>query len=237
MDDIFKKTNILSCTPEDEKYPHGFRNLVQIPQILYYMGAIDIINCNKNIAVIGSRKCSEAGIRLSYETGRVLGAHGVNVVNGLALGCDTEALRGALSVDGKCVAIMPCGLDEIQPKSNQKLADEILKKGGCIISEYPVGTGIKKYQYVERDRLQSGVSQGVVVIEAERESGTMHTADFAMRQYKRLACYYHALLEHSSGNHYLEQNGKTQVLQSANDVIEFVNSISFEDTYQQMSLF
>ncbi len=109
-----------------------------------------------------------------------------------------------------------------------------MEKGRCLLSEYPVGTGVQKYQYVERDRLQSGISQGVLVIEAEKTSGTMHTADFADRQFKRLACYYYMLLERSSGNRYLEESSKAQVLETKTDLMEFIETIKKEEVYEQI---
>lgn len=233
--DIAKQYGISYCTLEEERYPYGLREISGRPPVIYYRGNIEIVNHQKNIAVIGSRKSSLPGLKLSYETGKTVGRAGLNLVNGLALGCDTEAIRGALSAEGRCVVILPCGLDSIQPKSNQKLAEEIIQAGGCLLSEYPVGTAPQKYRYVERDRLQSGISQGVLVVEAEENSGTMHTAGFASSQYKRLACYYYKLLELSSGNRSLEASGKAQVLKSADDLQAFLQSILTEASYEQLS--
>ena len=84
---------------------------------------------------------------------------GFDVVNGLAVGCDTAALRGALSEGGRCVAVLPCGLDMVVPSVNEYLAQEILEKGGCLISEYAEGTEPEKYRYVQRDRLQGRLSE------------------------------------------------------------------------------
>lgn len=125
----------------------------------------------------------------------------------------------------------------IQPKSNRGLAKKIIDAGGCILSEYPIGTSLAKYQYVERDRLQSGVSQGVLIVEAERKSGTMHTAEFAVKQYKRLACYYHKLLEMSSGNQYLEDSGRAVNIRGEEEVLAFARELPLTGSYQQMSLF
>lgn len=186
------------CLAEDTMYPINLRQMVHVPPVLYYKGDIQTLNKSKSVAVIGTRKFSPAGKELAYATGRRIAENGFNLVNGLALGCDTEAIKGALSAGGKCIAILPCGLEQVQPKSNEGLAKEILQAGGCLLSEYPVGTEIQKYRYVERDRLQSGVSQSVLIIEAEKNSGTMHTADFALRQYRRMVCYSHKLLEASS---------------------------------------
>lgn len=83
--------------------------------------------------------------------------------------------------------VLPCGINEIYPKSNQWIAEEVLKQGGCLISEYPEGTRPEKYRFVQRDRLQSGMSQGVLVVEAMEKSGTMHTAEYAKKQNRRLA--------------------------------------------------
>lgn len=223
------------CLAEDERYPSAIRDLKDMPPLLYYKGNIEILNQYKNVAVIGSRKISKEGMELAYSTGTTVAQKGLNLVNGLALGCDTQALRGALDAGGRCVAILPCGLEQVQPKTNQWLADKILDKGGCLISEYPIGTGIQKYQYVERDRLQSGVSQGVLIIEAETNSGTMHTARFAQAQVKRLACYYHALLSLSSGNRYLEETGKAQSIKTRMDLEQFLNGIMEMENYEQMT--
>ncbi|MBD5523477.1 MAG: DNA-processing protein DprA [Lachnospiraceae bacterium] len=225
------------CTIEDKSYPNALKEIPGRPVVLYYRGEIGILNTYKNIAVIGSRNCSFKGRELAYKTGRLLAAEGMVVVNGLALGCDTEALRGALDVLGKCVAIMPCGLENIQPKSNRGLAQKIIDAGGCILSEYSVGTSLAKYQYVERDRLQSGVSQGIVIIEAEKQSGTMHTAEFAASQCRRLACYYHKLLEMSSGNQYLTDSGRAVSIRNEEEALAFAKELPRAEIYQQMSLF
>lgn len=230
------KYNIAVCREDDDRYPNELRNLKGMPSLLYYKGNIEIINQHKNIAAIGSRTLSEQGSKLAYRTGIKIAEEGFNLVNGLALGCDTLALKGALSVNGKCVVFLPCGLDRILPASNQKLVEEILEKGGCLLSEYPEKTAVQKYRYVERDRLQSGISQGVIVIEAEQNSGTMHTADFAMRQYKRLACYAYSLLQMSSGNQYLENTGKSTVLHDETGLAAFLDNIKQSQTYEQMKL-
>ena len=232
---VAERYGVSYCTLEEDRYPRELRNISGRPPVIYYKGNIGIVNQRKNIAVIGSRKSSAKGMKLAYETGKAVGEAGLNLVNGLALGCDTEALRGTLAAGGKCVVILPCGLDEIQPKSNRELAEEIVEAGGCLLSEYPIGVAPQKYMYVERDKLQSGISQGVLVVEAEENSGTMHTADFALRQYKRLACYCYKMLELSSGNRLLEGVGKTQILKSEGDLQLFLQSILEEQSFEQLS--
>lgn len=233
-----KKDGIAICKRDEEQYPRILRQLSGMPPVLYYKGNIGILNQQKSIALIGTRTPSDAGKTLSYESGRRIGTANINLVNGLALGCDTEALKGALAAGGKCVAVMPCGLDEIIPKANQRLAEEIIEKGGCLISEYPPGTKVQKYSYVQRDRLQSGVSNEVVIVEAELKSGTMHTAEFAMKQHKRLACFYYKMLELHSGNRYLEDTRKAQVLKSLEDMDVLIANVLAENEgeYEQLTL-
>lgn len=226
----------MSCDRMDNKYPNSLKKLTGMPPLLYYKGDIEILNRHKNIAVIGSRKSSLEGRKLAFETGCIVAELGMNIVNGLALGCDAQAFKGALSVGGKCVAIMPCGLEQIQPKSNYGLAEEILEKGGCLISQYPVGAAVREYQYVERDRLQSGVSQGVLIVEAQAQSGTMHTANFAMKQYRRLACYCHQIVNMASGNKLLEENGKANILRTERDLRTFLKEVSQEEIFEQIVL-
>lgn len=232
---IAQQYGVSFCTIDNEEYPEILSSLKGMPPVLYYKGNIKIVNQHKNIAVIGSREASQSGLKWARETGGTLAKRGLNLVNGLALGCDTESLKGALEAGGKCIAILPCGLDQIYPNSNRKLAEEILKTGGCLLSEYPIGTRPEKYRYVERDRLQSGISQGVLVVEAKEKSGTMHTVEYALKQYKRLACYYSKLMELSSGNRYLEDTGKARVLKKKEDLEAFLNDISKEQVYEQLS--
>lgn len=150
-------------------------------------------------------------------------------------GCDAEALKGALAAGGKCAVVLPCGINEIYPKSNQWIAEEVLKQGGCLISEYPEGTRPEKYRFVQRDRLQSGMSQGVLVVEAMEKSGTMHTAEYAKKQNRRLACYYHGLLKYSTGNNVLENLYQAAVIKTNEDLENYLCEIADIEEYTQLS--
>lgn len=225
---------IKSCKASDTGYPSDLKKLKDCPPILYYKGNIEILNQRKNIAVIGSRKVSENGGKLAYNAGRIIGERGFNLVNGLALGCDTEALKGALAAGGKCVAIFPCGLNEIYPKANQWLADEILKQGGCLLSEYPEGTRPEKYRFVQRDRLQSGMSKGILVVEAMEKSGTMHTVEYARRQKRRMACYYHEFLKYSTGNTKIENSYQAEVIKTNDDLEHYLEELASDEEYTQL---
>jgi DNA processing protein len=153
---------------------------------------------------------------------------GITIVNGLALGCDTYALKGALSIGGKCIAVMPCSLDQIVPKSNYRLASTILENGGLLISEYPTGTKLEKYMYVERDRLQSTVSDAIIVIEATPGSGTMHTVRAAQRQGKPIACWKSAEIAKYSQFHIIDSNEAIK---------HFANNVFETEKYYQMSIY
>ena len=131
------------CRVDETNYPHDLKKIKDRPEVLYYRGNIDILNEHKSIAVVGSRKISAVGAKLAYNAGSIIGKNGFNLVNGLALGCDAEALKGALAAGGKCAVVLPCGINEIYPKSNQWIAEEVLKQGGCLISEYPEGTSFR----------------------------------------------------------------------------------------------
>lgn len=228
-------SSIITCSSNDKLFPRKLNILSDRPQTIYYRGDIEIIN-KKCVAIIGSRSCSQDALILAYKTAEKAVEKGLVVVNGLALGCDAEALKGALSKNGKCVAVMPCGLEQIQPKSNKYIADEILEKGGCIISEYPEGTPIQKYNYVKRDRIQSCISDGIIIIETNMKSGTMHTADFAIRQKKRLACYGTSIMKHASGNKYLEEVQKALALNSLKDADVFLDFLVEEPEFEQIRL-
>ena len=219
----------------DSDYPGRLASITKPPPELYYRGEIGAVNQRHNIAVIGSRRVSDRGIEAAYRIGCELGSMGINAVNGLALGCDTHALIGALAAGGTCVAVMPCGVDQIVPHANVRLAQKILSGGGCLLSEYPAGTPVRRYQYVERDRLQSGISDGVIVIEAECDSGTMHTVRYAIRQGRRLACIDSRLVRYASGNRWIEGQSGVCVIRDRGSLNDFIAVIQKETVYRQMT--
>lgn len=218
------------------RYPKRLREIPSAPGTLYYKGNIDIINRRTNIAVIGSRRVSDSGASFAYQVGYALGKRGINVVNGLALGCDTFALRGALSAGGACVAVLPCGLEQVVPRSNALIARELIAAGGCLVSEYPIGTPIQKYQYIQRDRLQSGICDGVIVIASEQDGGTMHTARYAIKQGRRLACIDSSLVRYSSGNRWLEGQNSVTVIRRITDLDGVICELSEHMQYRQVTL-
>lgn len=239
MMEIFQQYEISQTEMNEKDYPGRLSAISRAPVRLYYRGNIAVINQKRNIAVIGSRHMSGAGKESAYRMGYELGRKGVNVVNGLALGCDTYALKGALEAGGTCVAVLPCGLDQVVPWSNIRLAEKLLSNGGCLVSEYPVRTPVRRYQYVERDRLQSGISDGVLMIEAEQDSGTMHTVNYAIKQGRRLVCMDSRLMKYASGNQWLEGRNGVRVIRSVCSVAvldDFIADVNNDVGYRQLAL-
>lgn len=201
-----RKLGIEYCTTADDKYPVNLKKIKSPPPVLYYKGNIEVLNRRKSIAVIGTRDISAAGTELAREAGKIIGNRGFNLVNGLALGCDREAFVGCLDA------------------------------GGCLVSEYPISSQPKKYTYVERDRIQSGISNAVIMVEADLKSGTMHTIDFARSQSKRLACYYHELLRHRTGNEFLLKNGLAEKISDREQLSSFLEEVNCEKEFTQLTL-
>ena len=228
---------IMKCESTDKDFPIALNVLKRKPSCIYYIGDIGIINRKKNVAIVGSRDCSESARRLAFEAGKMAASKDLSVVNGLALGCDTEALLGALDNNGRCVVVLPGGLNQLYPKQNEKLADRIISSGGCLISEYPPDTKPQKYTFVERDRIQSGLSQGVLVIETASDGGTMHTANAAFSQAKRLAVYASALLKNATGNQLLEEQRKASVIENQQMLVDFLINLPDIDENRQLSIF
>ena len=226
---------IKTCNSIDNEYPKAFLELKGMPKLIYYKGDISILNSNKSVAIIGSRNCSEEALCFSREAGRQAAEMGIVVVNGLALGCDTAAILGALDVGGKCAAILPGGLNQIAPKSNEELAEKILDLGGCLLTEYEPDAVPKKYTYVQRDRLQSALSQGVFVVETKIDGGTMHTVEAARKQNRKIAAYVERLTM-NTGNKMIIDQGNTAVA-NLEDLRDYFISLGEEIGYEQLSFF
>ncbi len=153
----------------------------------YYIGDLSLLN-KSIVAVIGKRDVDSSVLKVAYDLGRELARNGFCVLNGLALGCDASALSGALSCGGKVIAVLPGGLDDIYPTSCKPLANDILKKGGLLLSQYPLGTRPDKRKFVERDRVQALLANKVISVFCDSEGGTMHTLKYANKDGKQIGC-------------------------------------------------
>lgn len=167
----------------DKEYPDIFRELDDAPPVLFYKGELYEIDLG---AVIGTRNPTKYGDKITKRVVSRLIEKNFGVVSGLAEGIDTLAHQYALDNNGYTIAILPTSMDKIYPKSNYKLAADIVENGGCVITEFPFGINKGKYAFIMRNRLVSMLSNCVIPIEMSKKSGTMHTIDFAIKQNKKI---------------------------------------------------
>ena len=173
------KIDILSI--EDKEYPDILKNIYNPPICIYVMGNKEILK-NKSIGIIGCRECTEYGKNVAQKFSYDLALNDINIVSGLARGIDSYAHLGAIYAKGETTAVLGSGIDIIYPKENFFLAEKIINTGGAIISEYPIGTKPMKINFPARNRIISGISEGLLVVEAKKKSGTLITVDFALEQ-------------------------------------------------------
>ncbi len=172
--------NIRLVLETDDAFPELLREIPWKPFALYAIGAP--LAPTRKIAVVGTRKASAAGLEIAKRLSSELAAARLSIVSGLALGIDAAAHEGALAAFGNTVAVLACGLDSIYPRQNEHLANKILASGGTIVTEYPPGSPALQQRFLERNRITSGLCEGVVVIEAPIKSGVQSTARFAIEQ-------------------------------------------------------
>ncbi len=165
----------------DSEYPALLKEIPNAPKMFYLLGELPPDDLIK-IAIVGTRKASSAGRRFAKELAQKLAEYGAVIVSGLAMGIDTAAHEGAILAGGKTIAVLANGLDTIYPAQNENLAKKILDYGGAIISEYPPQTPSFPNQFLERNRIVSGLSIATIVIEAPERSGSLVTARLAAEQ-------------------------------------------------------
>lgn len=173
----------------DKDYPHLFKLINNPPLILHYKGNIACLE-KPTVAIIGTREPSEHAQKMGPRLTQYFVDAGFTIVSGLALGSDTLAHKAAVLQKKSTVAVLAGGLHSIYPKENLTLSLEILENNGLLISELAFGMNPYKSTFVERDRLQSGLSIGIVVIETGTKGGTLHTVGFAHEQKRKIACMY-----------------------------------------------
>lgn len=173
----FSDSGIGCCTINDSEYPDPLKDIYDPPVMLFYKGSIPQEGC---MAIVGSRKCSSKGRAAAKNLSYALASKGATVASGMARGIDSCAHRGALSA-GSTVAVLGCGVEICYPPENMLLKKEI-EKCGCVLSEMPPWEKPTRYSFPRRNRIISGISKAVVVIEAGLGSGALITVDFAVDQ-------------------------------------------------------
>lgn len=228
--ELLIEKNIDIVYPGHIGYPDKLLNIFDPPLILYVKGILkEKLNIyNMNVGVVGARKAGIYGREISEKFGYELAKKDINIISGLALGIDGRAHRGALLAGGYTVGVLGCGIDVIYPRENYELFDEISKKG-AIISEYGPGIMPNPGLFPIRNRIISGLSDGLLVVEARKKSGSLITADLALDQGKQVYSVPGRITDkNSEGTNNLIRQGAMLVL-SPQDIIDDLKGIGEEE--------
>lgn len=205
----------------DEDYPKQLRQAFKPPFVLFYYGDLSLVqDYYKNISIVGSRDCSEYGLKKTNEISSGLALRGYTIVSGNAIGIDTEAERAAMVVDGKVCAILPCGIDSCYPPSNLEMTNE-LKKNHLVISEHPYQYQPQPIDFPIRNRIIASLSKTLVLTEAHTMSGSLITASLAIKGNADVMCVPHEADKNSECNR-LIMNGAFL----AENVDDIINQMS-----------
>ena len=205
----------------DKDFPSILNHIYNPPAILFMRGNRALLDKRLNrIALVGARRCSLYGRNVARMLGKELGKYSTIIVSGGARGIDTHGHEGLLASQGYGIVVMGCGLDIVYPRENTKLVDRILQNNGLLVSEYPPGTPPSAKHFPARNRIISGLSRGVIVVEAKASSGSLITADMAVSEGRDVFVVPCNLLDHTAdGNKFLMRNGAF-VLTGYEDIVK-----------------
>ena len=207
---------------ENKLYPDALRKIKSPPKKLYVLGNETILN-NESIAIVGSRNCTEYGVRMAKEFARDLAQNGVTIVSGMAKGIDSAAHIGAIEVQGKTIAVLGSGFNHIFP--DKEVFEKILKYGGAVITEYEPDIDVFPQGFRDRNRIVAGLGMGVLVVEAKEKSGTGITAEYAKQFNRKVFCIPHRIGDEAGvGTNRLIKRGAMLVTETQ-DLLPFFENI------------
>ncbi|MGB6606928.1 MAG: DNA-processing protein DprA [Atribacterota bacterium] len=221
--DLIDKHKVNVITIEDAQYPDNLKTIHYPPPVLYFKGTI--VEADKNsISIVGSRKATYYGKMVAEKLSKDLALSSLTIISGMARGIDTAAHKGALSVNGRTIAVLGCGIDHIYPPENRRLAQEI-QESGAVLSEFPLFTLPERQNFPRRNRIISGLSLGTVVVEAAEKSGALITADFALDQGREVfAIPGNINSPLSNGTHNLIKQG-AKLVDNYQDILEEIHMV------------
>ncbi len=233
---LLKKKNITLMTCEDEGYPSLLAEIDDRPTFLYARGDLALLS-EPSIALVGARDMNDYGKRVTEHLVAPLVAAGLTTVSGLAAGIDAEVAKETLRAHGKTIAVLGHGFGMMYPKSNERLADEIIKSGGLIVSEFPFDAQPDKYTFPARNRIIAGLSAGTVVVQAALESGSLITADLALDYNRDVFAVPGPIFDPQyAGCHQIIAKGTAKLITRAEDILNELG-IAHEGVPAQQSLF
>ena len=222
---------------EDALYPRLLREIADPPVFLYYRGDLEILE-QPCVALVGTRGMSSYGKRVTELFVPPMVSAGVVTVSGLALGIDAQVARETLTAGGKTVAVLGHGMGSIYPRSNAVLAEEIVAKGGLLLSEFPLDVPPDKFTFPARNRIIAGLSKGTVVLEAGEGSGALITADLALEYGREVFAVPGQIFdEHAAGCHACIAQGRAKLVSSGTEVLGDIGVVVSEKSAQQALYF
>lgn len=180
------KKEITVLSVDDSHYPISLKNIKDPPICLYIKGSVKTLSFSRLFSIVGTRKPTLYGIKVAKKFSYELTRLGFTIVSGLAYGIDTVAHKTCLNIKGKTIAVLGCGVDIVYPAENRQLYEDIIDNNGAIVSEFPPGQTVVKGLFIARNRIISGLSSGVMVVEGTKQSGSLITARFAAEQGKEV---------------------------------------------------
>lgn len=232
--DRITELDVKIITFMEEGYPENLRNIAQLPPVIFVRGELKKSD-HRTIGIIGTRKATSYGRAVADRFARDLVEHGITIVSGLARGIDTQAHESALAAGGRTIAVMGTGIDQIYPAENCKLAERIVKNG-ALITEFNPGTEPLAMNFPKRNRIVSGLSMGIVAVEAKEASGVMNTVNWALNQGREVFAVPGSIFsKYSEGTNSLIRAGAGLVT-SAHAVLEELKLIKREKKIEMADL-
>jgi len=225
---------IEKITIKDKEYPESLKKIKSPPQALYFKGKLPQKE-DLCFAIVGTRLCSDYGKQAALQIAGELSENNLIIVSGFAPGIDTWVHKAVVEKQKRTIAVLGTGLDEksIYPKENIKLAEKIIELGGCLISEYPPGTRGTNFTFPQRNRIISGLSLGVLVIEAKEKSGSLITANWAFSQKRKVFAVPGPIYSlNSKGTNFLIKRG-AKLVDNVNDILQELNLPLFKEKPQK----